>query len=526
MPSSFAGSFFAISNLKTKSSREVFAMKLPITKSGIFIKYSDLAKVSSADPGVLAKKISNQFRLQWTNPVNPQQISRISCATLQKRRKRVIIPRFGFEKICEKFGFMDEFETESELEPGDDIDVTWCGQSTPNQKLILDHMMEEIYTNRNIRQGQAGCILNLEAGQGKSYIAANLIGKFQVKTAIIMHSKSILEQWVHVLKTCFQDSIEIGFYYGEKKKDGDVMLIIVNSAGKDEFLVGGEKMTPIEFFNQFGFIIYDECHLYVNKTGKKVMQRASAPRMLGLSATPEHHQKGFDPVAWWNIGPILDAAEIDGYEGNDIEFTAVVHRMRYYGSEEFTRHLVTSQGMVNVAGTVNMLCEDDRRNKLIVRCVKRCFRKGLNTFVFADRREYLLKLRDLISEKLQENVEVMTKDEEFMRIVGGAKMDDLKLAEERGRVILTTYQYMGTGKSITKMNGLVMATPRKNGMEQFVGRIFRLGSDHTIRRKIFDIVDMKVSLSRQWGTRKKYYVGKGFEIREELVGPTAPKKKK
>jgi hypothetical protein len=499
---------------------------IPVTKSGIFIHYDDLSRISKMDPMKLATRISNYFRLQWTNPVNPQQISRISCAKLQKTKERVIIPRFGFQRVCQKLKLRGQLRLESELEPGEPINATWTAESTPNQKLILEHMLAEIYSPEKIQAGQAGCILNLEAGQGKSYIAANLIGQFQKKTAIIMHSKSIMEQWEQVLRNCFEDSIKIGYYYGEKKKDGDVMLIIVNSAGKDEFVLGKKKFKPIEFYNRFGFIIYDECHLYVNKTGKKVMQRASAPLMLGLSATPEHHQKGFHPVAWWNIGPVLNAEEIDGFEGNDIEFSAIVHRMRYYGPPDFTQHVVNANGMVNVAGTINMLCEDDDRNKLVVSCVKKCLRRGLFTFVFADRREYLLLLRHLISKKLNEDAAIVTKDEEFTRIVGGAKLDDLKLAEENSRVILTTYQYMGTGKSIKKMNGLVMATPRKNGMEQFVGRIFRLGSDHTICRHIYDVVDMKTTLSRQWGTRKKYYALKGFEIKEDLVGPSAPKKKK
>lgn len=49
-------------------------------------------------------------------------------------------------------------------------------------------------------------------------------------------------------------------------------------------------------------------------------------------------------------------------------------------------------------------------------------------------------------------------------------------------------------------------------MKQYVNRIFRLGSDESIVRHIWDICDTKLSLSNQWYTRKKHYDSKNYEI--------------
>ena len=76
---------------------------------------------------------------------------------------------------------------------------------------------------------------------------------------------------------------------------------------------------------------------------------------------------------------------------------------------------------------------------------------------------------------------------------------------------------MGTGKSIVKMNGLVLAHSRKNKMRQFINRIFRLGSDATITREIWDICDVKTRIAAQWRTRKEYYESKKYKIIERVV---------
>ena len=153
--------------------------------------------------------------------------------------------------------------------------------------------------------------------------------------------------------------------------------------------------------------------------------------------------------------------------------------------------------------------------------------------MFADRREYLNELRELLHRKLQQTqakgeltgkdgnnpIETATcyTDKDFIRIVGGAGVDELDRAEIHSKVIFTTYQYMGTGKSIVKMNGLVLAHSRKNKMRQFINRIFRLGSDATITREIWDICDIKTRIAAQWRTRKEYYESKKYKIIERVV---------
>ena len=296
------------------------------------------------------------------------------------------------------------------------------------------------------------------------------------------------------------------------------MLFIIDSASFDEFVINGKKYKAIEFYNQFGFIILDECHMYSNKKAMKALKSAQAPYMLGLSATPDEHINGYDKAVWWSIGPVLNAHNINGYINTSENFSAKVHRIMYYGHSDYTKNIINKYTqMVSVSETVNMICNDKYRMQVILNCIIKGLDLGLYMFVFADRRDYLSDLRKLLVDKYSICGEIINSDEDFVRVVGGDKSNALEQAELKSKVIFTTYQYMGTGKSVVKMNGLVLATPRKSKMKQYINRIFRLGSDENITRHIWDICDMRIKLSTQWSTRLSYYTSKNYDINVEKI---------
>ena len=147
--------------------------------------------------------------------------------------------------------------------------------------------------------------------------------------------------------------------------------------------------------------------------------------------------------------------------------------------------------------------------------------------VFADRREYLERIEAMLNEQQNEDTfwqKILDEETEkeiqqviSMTAMGGYNVDTLKQNAQKSNVILTTYQYMGTGLSIPKMNAIILATPRKSKCRQYINRIFRLGSDNTIERRIVDIVDWSTSIKSQWYARKKYYKEKNYDIEEIKV---------
>ncbi len=491
--------------------------KLIITKSGAFIKF-DYLNENIGEYLKLAKRIDNYFTLRSKTITGVMK--QLKCARMDKAHKRIIVPRFGvYEILTKKYGLAN-FTTGCQISVGEPPSrkFKWHGTQTNNQKLIADDIMTNYYNKERVKLGSAGVIVNLEAGQGKSYLAAYLISVIQKKTAIILHTTALIEQWVKVLQNALGETVSIGYYYTKKKKAGDIMIFIVDSAANDEFLIAGETFKALDFYSRFGFVILDECHMYSSKTALKALKAAQAPYMLGLSATPDEHADGYDKAVWWSIGPVLDASILDGYVATSDDFSAEVHRVMYYGPTEHTKLIVNkTTEMTSIAETINMICEDEARNKIIIDCICEGLNLGLFMFVFADRREYLTHLQEMLISHRNIEGDIVDSEDDFVRVVGGAKNEDLENAEIKSKVIFTTYQYMGTGKSVVKMNGLVLATPRKTKMKQYINRIFRLGSDATIKRHIWDICDMKLKLSNQWSTRVAHYNSKKYTITTKKI---------
>jgi superfamily II DNA or RNA helicase len=420
---------------------------------------------------------------------------------------KYVFPRFGFidyiEENFKNYNFINKIG--SGKRPS--VPFKWTGAFSNNQPIIAKHIMENYFTNENAIAGKAGLILNLTAGQGKTFLATGLIEKIQRKTLVICHNKTILHQWIKVLKGAYPSNI-IAHFYGEKKEEGDVVVGVINSL----------LIQPKDYFYQFGYVILDEVHEYVSKTRKKIYSLASSTYILGLSATPNERADGLDKVNIWNCGSILNAKDIECYTEDDIPFKGEVTMLKYIAPKEYTK-VITNKSLeiVSFSEMVSQMCADPYRIHLIVKTIYELRQKNMQVLVFADRRSYLEEIRKELDRfhiinDILDDIKIDAK-----RVVGGAKAHEIEYAEIHSNVILSTYQFFGTGKSIPKLDAVVLCSPRKGKSKQFIGRIFRLGSDYSIVRQIIDIVDFGSVLKSSWYKRKKFYNEMKYPIEEVKI---------
>lgn len=464
-------------------------------------------------------------------------------------KKYLLVPRFGLYYIINnpKFGLTD-CTSVSQIKNGTKIsNIEWKGRLTSNQDVISKYLINNIYTKNKRKIGSAGCIVKLETGQGKSYLASYFIGKFKRKTLIIIPNRGVLEQWKNVIYNCYSN-ITVGEYHSKKKIDGDVMICIINSATSKQFEFKDKTLSYSDFYDQFGYIIYDECHEYANKTGKTALSRAQARFMMGLSATPLEHGKDFAKSVQWHVGKIIDAKNIQGFQANNVKFNCKVIRTKFYARPIYSRLIRNNiTETVSPIETINMIAEDPERNKCIINMIEECVDDRLFTFVFAETRKLLTNLLKLFKRHMREryaedggedNLErddretkddggdddipgvipmIIENEHEYKTLLGGVKDEDMKIAEEKSKVIFTTYHFMGTGKSIPKMNAIIFATPRRSKIKQFVGRILRLSGDTSIQRRVYDLCDMNITLKNQWSSRVKLYRERKYPIEERVI---------
>lgn len=405
--------------------------------------------------------------------------------------------------------------------------IEYIGRSNPNQEIVVRHVVDRFRSN-----AVAGVTLSMKAGCGKSFVAKDIIGRMKLKTLIVVPNTYLLDQWVSLLRQYFPTAT-IGTLYGKHKCDGDIIVGIINTIAELESFSISERL-PVpnvgrtlkrvrvqhvvrvdDLMRDVGLTIFDESHMYVSKEFRKVFRRVWSRYTLGLSATPDTREDKLDAIhqAW--LGPILNAETLDGFDMVQDTFTAQARLMHYSAEAAHCRFNIRENGIIDYASIIEAMINDPERNQLIVDQTIQLMTGGLFTFVFSDRRAHLEHLYALMEERLRGSDAVLEMPEADKRVIlyGGADEDTICAAKKISTVIFTTYSYSSTGVSITKMNGLVLATPRRSNMTQIIGRVFRLGSDASVQRIIVDIVDDKLPLKSQVRERVKAYRERGCEIR-------------
>jgi len=386
--------------------------------------------------------------------------------------------------------------------------------------------------------------LCMETGYGKSRTAIGVISRLQVPTLIIVPTKAIRSQWIGEIGSVVP-GVTVAPYDNANKAGEptaythDVVIGIVNTM----------RNKPEAFYEGYGLIVLDEAHELQSEKNMQILWRAQAPAVLGLSATPRDRPDGMDKIVPHFLGPILDAeillAESHYYDkASDLlpsSFSGRVREVEYYGSPEFTKVVRNETGHMCTISTIGNIIRDPARMQLIVSEVKRLYylhltekrpellglgkrgehgpqsvrRHGI--FVFAEHREYLPALRAVLLEQFTSASVITpelgpeTADGLTAVLRGGASDLDLQQAQKTP-IVLTTYGYSRRGVSITDMTAIVLATPRRTGLNQILGRITRKGSDQSIVRIVVDIKDMLSPLRSQNCERRKVYKNKGYPI--------------
>ncbi len=493
-----------IQDIPTQSKKQKLENKITVSieRNGTYIDNLD---------SQLSKKIKNYYTLRDRTIMGYDKITK----NYETRGSKLYIPRFGAFLLQNKF---KNIEFKNNIKRNNPLpNIKYIGQFNGNQELVFNKIMSSIFDEHSVKNGKSGLILNLQAGGGKSFLAMSLIGTLKCRTLIVCHNSGILDQWNKILRQYIPDA-KIGLYYGKKKEIGDITVGVINSLVMDEIKIE-DLSNPRDFYDKFDFVIFDEVPEYCSESRRKIYSVCQSPYMMGLSATPDERQDSLDKVSKWNVGPILVAKDLEGYNEATAPFTAKVIKIKYYGDDEYTKQLMNEKlEMTSVPKMLDQLSQDPHRLQLCVDLILEQLKDKLNIFVFADRRSYLEKVQQELLKRKEES-HIVASDEEMkaIQLVGGSTSEDIELAKQDKNIILSTYQYSSTGLSIPKMNCIILLTPRKSKATQIFGRIFRLGSNYDIKRIIIDIVDMKTTLKNQFYERNHYYKEKEFDMEERTI---------
>ncbi len=376
--------------------------------------------------------------------------------------------------------------------------IKYEGKLKENQIVVLKYLYKNFYCKKKVKKGKGITTVVMKAGRGKSFVVLGLAHILKVKTVVVVPNDKVLVGWKKVLEKYMPKS-KIGIYSGKTKIDGDIVLMMIHSA----------VSTKIEqsYISTFGLVVFDEIHKYCGPKHSLALWKLTRPYVLGLTATPNRPQK--EDIIFKTQTGLTYAEKIPGYKFDDVKFKGNVKVIRYSGHPTYTKKLRNPITLNNSApALISQIVEDPYRNQLIVEEIMAIYKNKNDVFAFSDRVEHLYTLETMLKANGATNVAVL---------VGGSTEEFTKHVFNNAIIILTTYPSSDTGVSIDRMTGIVFCTPRRNLMEQKLGRILRIGGDLSIERRAVDIIDDKLSLADQYKERKKIYKAEGFTIAETEV---------
>jgi superfamily II DNA or RNA helicase len=170
-----------------------------------------------------------------------------------------------------------------------------------------------------VKQERCGVVV-LPTGAGKSLVAQMAIERSRRSTLVVVPTLDLMNQWYDLLLTSFQ--AEVGLIGGGFFEIG--ALTVTTYASAFRFM---ERLG-----DQFGLVIFDECHHLPGGSHRYAAEFSLAPFRLGLSATPDRAD-GEDYTLEELIGPTVfrrDAREMAGEYLSDY----TVERLRVELSRE------------------------------------------------------------------------------------------------------------------------------------------------------------------------------------------------
>jgi superfamily II DNA or RNA helicase len=215
-----------------------------------------------------------------------------------------------------------------------------------------------------------GCIV-MPTGTGKTEVALNLIAASSISTLVVAPVRDLMYQWHRrIAESLGYDAGIIG--------DHLFRLSPVSVTTYDSACIHMERLG-----NQFGMIVFDECHHLPGRVRADAARMCAAPLRLGLTATPERADGRHAELAKL-IGPVVYEIAISEARGTTLADYDVVRIPIHLSDEEQRRYdrlsrelrsYMVERGKSDLEFTWEKLCSESARSPEARRVLRAYFAK-------------------------------------------------------------------------------------------------------------------------------------------------------
>ena len=356
---------------------------------------------------------------------------------------------------------------------------------------------------------------------GKTVFAIAMIAQRKVNTLILVHRKSLLDQWKKQLK----DFLEINEVVEDKSKRRKKHLSPIGEqcSGKDS-LHGVIDIALIQsclennevksFVRDYGMVIVDECHHVSSVSFEQVLKQVNAHYVYGLTATPMR-KDGHQPIIFMQCGKIRYTADAKSQMNRQSFVRTLVPR--------FTSFRNVSPDSKTYTQTIEALSTDDVRNKLIVEDVKTVIKEGRTPIILTNLTSHVRILTDLLQTYAMHVVSLVGADSTKDKRMAMDKLANVPTYESL--VIVATGKYIGEGFDYPRLDTLFLALPIswKGNIAQYAGRLHR-NYDGKNEVRIYDYVDIRIPIcDSMYRKRLRGYASVGYGVTKPIEGNSESK---
>jgi len=271
---------------------------------------------------------------------------------------------------------------------------------------------------------------------------------------------------------------------------------------------------PKEFFDQYGVVFGDECHLYKAKSLSAIMEKLTdCPIRIGTTGTLDG-TKAHKLMIEGLFGPVYKAASTKTLIEQDIlsEFEIESILLKY------PKKICESFKRLTYQEELSKLVSLESRNSFITDLAKNT--KGNTLILFQYVQNHGIPLYE----------EMISKGQGKVFLVHGGVNADIReeirriTEEEDNAVIVASYGTFSTGVSIKRLHNIIFASPSKSRIRvlQSIGRQLRK-SEHKNKARLFDISDdlrWKKYVNhtyRHFEERLEIYKSENFDVNKTVI---------
>ncbi|MDD6473518.1 MAG: DEAD/DEAH box helicase family protein, partial [Bacteroidales bacterium] len=388
---------------------------------------------------------------------------------------------------------------------GRTIDVTFKGELREEQQRAMSSMFPHPVGT-----------LSATTAFGKTVFAIAMIAQRKVNTLILVHRKSLLDQW----KKQLNDFLEINEDVADNSKRRKKHLSPIGElcSGKDS-LHGVIDIALIQsclennevksFVRDYGMVIVDECHHVSSVSFEQVLKQVSAHYVYGLTATPIR-KDGHQPIIFMQCGKIRYTADAKSQmDRQSFVRTLIPH---------FTSFRNVLPDNKTYTQTIEALSTDEARNKLIIEDVKREITEGRTPIILTNLTSHVRILTELLQHHAMHVVSLVGADSTKEKRMAMEKLN--KIAASESLIIVATGKYIGEGFDYPRLDTLFLALPIswKGNIAQYAGRLHR---DYEGKNevRIYDYVDIRIPLcDSMYRKRLRGYASVGYGVPKPTDG--------